>query len=140
MRGKVRDVMTPAPVAMSAATPLRAAAEAMRDAQIGDVLVLDQEERLIGIVTDRDLVVRAMAAGADPQSTALGEIATALPVTVAPDEEASSVVELMRQHAVRRVPVVQGTDTVGIVSLGDLAVERDPTSALAEISFQHANN
>ena len=111
----------------------------MRDAKIGDVLVVDEADRLLGIFTDRDLVVRGIAAGADLETTAVGEVAGPAPVTVRPDPRPAQAVDLMRENGVRRIPVVNGDDAFGIVSLGDLAVERDPTSALADISAQPPN-
>lgn len=140
MQPRIQDVMTPAPVTLPATAPLRAAAEAMRDSRIGAVLVVDQADRLIGIVTDRDVVVRGVAAGADPETTAIADVATPTPLTVELDDDPEDAVALMRENGIRRVPVVNGPDAVGIVSLGDLAVDRDSTSALAEISAQPANN
>lgn len=139
MQSRIQDIMTPAPMTLPATASLRVAAETMRDAKIGDVLVVDEAERLLGIITDRDLVVRGIATGADLDSTAVGEIATPAPVTVRPQDDPRKAVELMRENGVRRIPVVNGQETVGIVSLGDLAVERDSTSALADISAQPPN-
>lgn len=126
--------MTPDPVCLPADTTAVIAAQKMRDHDIGDVLVLGNGE-LRGIVTDRDLVVRGLASQADPNLTRIGDLATPHPACLSPDDPAEAAVRLMREKRVRRVPVC-GPDgrPVGIVSLGDLAVERDPNSALAEIS------
>jgi CBS domain-containing protein len=135
MQQKIANVMTLAPVTVPLTAPIRAAAALMRDAQVGDVLVVDGE-RLIGIVTDRDLVVRGLAEGADPDIVSVAEVATASPVTVGPQDDPAEAVALMRRHGVRRVPVVEEGVAVGVVSIGDLAQDRDGTSVLAAISAQ----
>ncbi|WP_371680409.1 CBS domain-containing protein [Streptomyces sp. NBC_01276] len=134
MTRRVHEVMTGNPVTVDRQTSLAEAARVMRDASIGDVLVLDGG-RLCGIVTDRDIVVRALAEVRDPAVTTVGEICSTEPVTIGPDEHVDRAVEVMRRHALRRLPVV-GEDggLVGIVTLGDLEVERDPGSPLSFIS------
>ena len=134
----IRSVMTSKPVALQAGTTLVEAARAMRDHDVGDVIVLD-DDRLRGIVTDRDIVVRAVAEGRDPSRSILGEVSSGDVVAVAPDDPVDRAVELMRQHAVRRLPVVEQGRPVGIVSLGDLAAGRDPNSALGQISGARPN-
>jgi CBS domain-containing protein len=139
MAQKVREVMTSAPVTMHPGQPLTTAAAAMRDQGIGAVLVADGG-KLTGIVSDRDIVVRAIADGRDPGSTTLADVCSGDTVTVTPDEDAEEAVRRMREHAVRRLPVVaDGGKPVGIVSIGDLAIERDERSALADISAQPPN-
>lgn len=135
----VRDVMTSDPLTMGVGETLTAAARQMRDADVGDIIVLDGG-RIRGIVTDRDIAVRALADELDPTTTTLGEIATRDLVTVAPDDDLQTAIGVMRTHSVRRIPVVQSERLVGVVSLGDLAVERDPGSVLAEISADEPNN
>ncbi|WP_372498713.1 CBS domain-containing protein [Yinghuangia soli] len=130
--------MTETPVTMDAKASIGDAARCMRDDDIGDVLVTDGE-KLYGVVTDRDLVVRAMAKQQDLEQTAVGSIASRSMVTVAPDDAVDHAVHVMRTHALRRLPVVDGERLVGIVSLGDLAREKDPTSALADISAAEPN-
>jgi CBS domain-containing protein len=104
-----------------------------RDAQIGDVMVIEHNQ-VCGIVTDRDIVVRTVAETRDPATTTLADICSHSLVTVTPTDSVEEAVRLIRTHAIRRLPVVGGGQAVGIVSLGDLAVERDPGSALGEIS------
>ncbi|MET8295603.1 CBS domain-containing protein [Streptomyces sp. NPDC005180] len=134
MARKVREVMTGNPVAVARTTSLAEAARVMRDADIGDVLVVD-EGRLRGILTDRDLVVRAVAGDRDPAETAVEAVCTTDLVTVGPDEGVDQAITLMRRKALRRLPVVTGDgELVGVVSLGDLVVEQDPGSALAAIA------
>jgi CBS domain-containing protein len=91
------------------------------------------------LVSDRDLVVRALAEAADPERTTVANACSDDLVTVSPDEDLDRAVELMREHSVRRLPVVEGDQPVGIVSLADMAIERDPQSALGDISAAKPN-
>ncbi|MFE6834834.1 CBS domain-containing protein [Streptomyces sp. NPDC057705] len=134
MTRRVHEVMTKNPVTVDKLTSLAEAARVMRDADIGDVLVVDGG-RLCGILTDRDLVVRAMAESRDPAETTVQAVSSSAPVTVRPDDKVDHAVDLMRRKALRRLPVqTEDGDLVGVVTLGDLAVESDPGSALAAIS------
>jgi CBS domain-containing protein len=135
---KVREVMTPNPVTVDADAPIMRAAEAMRQNDIGDVVVR-KNGKLCGILTDRDIVVRALAEGKDPESTKIDSICSQELVTVSPDQEASEAVKLMKERAIRRLPVVRNDDVLGIISLGDLAIAMDGRSALGEISAAPAN-
>ena len=135
----VRDVMTANPVTLPAQAPVLEAAKKMRDADIGDVIVLEGES-ICGVVTDRDIVVRVLAEEREPAGTKLGEICSRDLATVSPDDDLTQAGDLMRERTVRRVPVVEDGKPVGIVSMGDLAVERDPDSALGEISSAAPNN
>lgn len=139
MAQKVRDVMTEDVVTLQASAPIADAARRMRDADIGDVLVMN-DGTLCGLVTDRDIVVRAIAEGADPQFTKLSEICTQAVTSVGPDDTVEDVIRIMREKAIRRVPVLEGRRPVGIVSIGDLAIERDEESALADISAAESSN
>lgn len=131
----VADVMTPDPVAMIESETILNAAKAMREFDIGDVIVLDDTSaRPKGIVTDRDIAVRAVAEGLDPDRTTLVSICSEEIVFVSPDDPVDKAVRMMRDRAIRRLPVLDGEQVVGVVSLGDLALELDRTSALAEIS------
>ncbi len=134
----VRDVMSDSPVCLSEDTTINEAARSMRDRNIGDILVIDGD-RISGMITDRDIVVRALAAGRDPNGTTIAEIVTRDLVTIAPDDPIDRAVELMRRHSIRRLPVCQDGRPIGVVSIGDLAIERDPGSALADISNAPAN-
>ncbi|MFZ3599763.1 CBS domain-containing protein [Streptomyces sp. BH104] len=133
MADVVREVMTPGVVAVHPDASLVEAAQLMRAQDIGDVLVADGT-RVVGVLTDRDIALRAVADGADPLTVSAEAVCTPHPVAVGPDDEVSAAVALMREHAVRRLPVVQDGQAVGMVSLGDLALTRDPASALADIS------
>ena len=131
----VRDVMSPDPVSVDEATPVHDVAVLMRERDIGDVIV-ERQGRAAGIVTDRDIVVRAVASGEDPETLQAGDICSGDIVTVAPDTTVEDAAALMGDAAVRRLPVVDGDRAVGIVSLGDLAQAEDPDSALADISAE----
>jgi CBS domain-containing protein len=136
----VRDVMTAHVVTLPSETTLAEAARTMREQDIGDIVVTDGAGPA-GLVTDRDIVVRAVAERRDPASTSLGEILTPDLVTVRPDDTVQSAALLMRDHAVRRVLVCESDQTlVGILSIGDLAEEIDPESVLGGISRAAPNN
>jgi CBS domain-containing protein len=135
----VSDVMTADPLTVDTAATVTAVAQRMRDAAIGDVIIT-AGDRVLGIVTDRDITVRAIAADIDPRATSIGDVITRDLVTVAPDDDLKAAEGLMRVHAVRRLPVLDGDRLVGVVSLGDLAVEEDSDSLLAEISVTEPNN
>lgn len=134
----VADVMTPAPTTIGMSETLQTAAQVMAAQDVG-ALVVQAGHTTIGIVTDRDLVVRGLAEGLGLEAM-VGEVASEDIVTVGPDVAVETAVQVMRTAAVRRVPVLDGDTVVGIVSLGDLAVERDPMSALAEISEAEPND
>ena len=139
MAQTVREVMTADPRTVDADDTIADTARLMRDEDVGAVIVLNGQ-RIEGIATDRDIAVRAVADGRDPQGTSIGEIASRDLVQLAPDETVDRAVQLMRERSVRRLPVVDGDRPVGILSLGDLAVERDRGSALADISSAQPNN
>jgi CBS domain-containing protein len=138
MAQKVNEVMTPVPVAVPPDTSLAEVGDLMRQHGIGDVLVV-HEGRLRGLVTDRDIVIRAVAAQRDVSGTTAADICSTNMITVAPGEDAGEAVRLMREHAVRRIPVVDGDRPIGMVSIGDQAVQRDERSALADISAEPPN-
>lgn len=110
----------------------------MRDADIGNVVVLDGQQTC-GILTDRDVVVRAIAEGHDPAVTSLRGICSRNLTALSPRDSVADAVRLMRQKAIRRLPVVENHRAVGIVSIGDLALEKDPQSALGDISAAPPN-
>jgi CBS domain-containing protein len=139
MAQQVRELMTRAPLMVDVNDTLTQAARQMRDADVG-VLIVTHTGDVRGVVTDRDITVRAVADELDPRTTRLAEIITHDLVAVSPEDDVATAVELMRTHAVRRLPVLDGEKVVGIVSLGDLAVERDSDSVLAQISADEPNN
>ncbi|MGW0550991.1 CBS domain-containing protein [Streptomyces altiplanensis] len=129
----VREVMTAGVAAVRPDASLVEAAQLMRAQDIGDVLVA-RDNQLIGVLTDRDIALRAVADGLDPLTVSAESVCTPATACVGPDDEVSTAVTLMRQHAVRRLPVVEGGLPLGVVSIGDLAEIRDPQPALADIS------
>ena len=129
----VREVMTPNPVKIPKTGTVAEAARIMLGADIGDVIVTDGD-RMVGLLTDRDIVVRAVALDLDADETTVGSICTAEVTTIGPEDTVDEAVRTMRRGAIRRLPVVSDGRPVGFVSLGDLALERDPESALADIS------
>ena len=134
MAQTVSEVMTANPRTIDPDDYVVEAARAMRDTDAGDVLVVDDDGHLTGIVTDRDVVVRALADGRDPNETRVSDVCTTDVRTVTPDQGVDDAIHLMREHDIRRIPVVEDGRPVGIVSLGDLAVARDERSVLADIS------
>ena len=140
MTQQIQEIMTKQVHAVRSDTPLLEVARMMRDLRIGDVLVTNRDGTLRGIVTDRDIVVRAIATALPVDRTQVGEIISDNLVNVSPTASIEETVALMRDHAIRRVPVVRDGKAIGIVSIGDLARQQDPTSALAEISSATPNN
>ena len=139
MSERIRDVMTTNPETLPESTIVREAAETMRANDIGDVVIVDDNGAISGILTDRDIVVRVVAEGRDPRATRIGDIASRELTAVSPDDPVDRAVLLMRERAIRRLPVVDKGKPVGIVSIGDLALDRDPDSALADISAAPPN-
>ena len=135
----LRDVMTSDPVTLPSEACIADAARVMRDKNIGDVIVT-RNGSICGIATDRDVVVRAVADGQDPTTTPLGAVCSQSLATVTVETPIEDAISLMRDKAVRRLPVVEDGRAVGIVSIGDLAEVRDPRSALADISSAAPNN
>lgn len=131
--------MTTRLVTMDGNDTLTAAAQEMRDSAIGDVIVTNGDE-VIGIVTDRDITVRGVAEGLDVNNTPLRQIVSQDVVTVSQYDDAVAAADLMRTYGVRRLPVLEEGRLIGLVSLGDLAVEREPQSVLADISADEPNN
>ena len=139
MAQTVRDVMSTDLVTCPSSAPLSDAAGYMRDRDIGDVLVVD-DGSIRGIVTDRDIVVRCVADGADVKTAKVGDVCSANLTTVTADATIEEAARIMRDNALRRLPVVDRGMPVGIVTLGDLAVQADPRSALGGISAARPTN
>ena len=138
MAQTVNEVMTHDPQITSPGAPVTEAAQIMRNDDVGAVLIGDGD--LQGIVTDRDITVRVVADGRDPDEVKVSEIATESPVTLTGDESVEDAAKLMREHDVRRLPVVQDGRPVGIVALGDLAVEGRGGDVLQDVSAAAPNN
>ncbi|MGW7528352.1 CBS domain-containing protein [Streptomyces sp. NPDC054783] len=138
MAQHVREIMTSDPVTVSERTPITEVARLMRERNIGDIIVGDADH-VRGLVTDRDLVIRAIAEHRDPDATTVADVCSTDLITCSPQDAVDEAVRLMREHALRRLPVVDEGHLVGALSLGDLAVEEDPRSALADISAAPPN-
>jgi CBS domain-containing protein len=131
----VADVMTAMPETVTPETTLEEAARRMRDGDIGDVLVADETGgELQGIVTDRDITIRAVAAGSDPSTTTVASVLSSDLQSVSPSDAIQIAAARMRSANVRRLPVLEAGRPVGIVSLGDLAIATDSGATLADIS------
>jgi CBS domain-containing protein len=135
--GKVRDVMTPAPVGVYYSQTIGETARVMRDSQVGAVLVVN-DGALAGLVTDRDLVIRGLSEGMGPDEP-VGPLCSGDLVGVTADADLTQAAQLMRENAVRRLPVINEGQVVGIVSMGDIAISADADSALAAVSRADAN-
>ena len=130
---KIRELMTSAPVAAELSDPVSAAAKAMREHGIGAVLVTDQG-KLVGLVTDRDITVRVLAQGRDPRDVPVSEIASREIVVIGPDDDTEDAARLIAERAVRRIPVVEDGVAIGVVSLGDLELAKEERTPLADVS------
>ena len=140
MAEPITRTMTENPITVTGEDTVRAAAKIMRDLGVGSVIVSDGDNHINGLLTDRDIVIRCLAEGMDPDRTMAASICSKRLTTLRPDDTDEDAVEQMREHAVRRLPVVDEDGSIlGMVSMGDLALKRDPTSALAEVSKAPAN-
>jgi CBS domain-containing protein len=123
MAKNVRDVMTSNPRSIEPSTTVTEAARLMKTEDVGSLPIVDGDQ-LVGVVTDRDIVIRVVAEGKDPQSTTVGEIASRDLVTVDPEQDLDEALRLMAQHQVRRLPVAEEDGKlVGILAQADVARE-----------------
>jgi CBS domain-containing protein len=118
---KIKDLMTPKPAVCRPEDTASQAATLMKQQDCGAIPVVGDGGKLVGIITDRDIVLRVVAAGKDPRSTPVSEVMTADPVTLAPDSNADEAEKLMADRQVRRLPIVEGGRLVGIVVTAQLA-------------------
>jgi len=116
-----RDIMTGSAECAQTTDSLADAAKKMRDLDVGGLPICGEDGRLAGMLTDRDIVVRCVAEGRDPASTRVGDLAEGKPVTIGADDSIEETLRTMRQHGVRRLPVIDGHELVGIVSQADVA-------------------
>jgi len=117
---KVRDLMTADPATLAPDATLGEAATLMKQEDCGSIPIVDNG-RLVGIVTDRDIVIRAIAAGKDPRSTRVSEVMSADPVTIGSDDDAREAETLMADRQIRRLPVCDDGKLAGILVIGQLA-------------------
>jgi signal-transduction protein with cAMP-binding, CBS, and nucleotidyltransferase domain len=137
MDKKVRDIMTPNPVGVYYDQTIAEAAQLMRDAGVGAALVVNGD-LLGGVVTDRDLVVRGLAEGVDADAP-VGPLCSSQLVGVDAGADIADAELLMQENAVRRLPVIEDEQIVGIISMGDIAVCANSESSLAAVSRTTAN-
>ena len=138
MADTVKELIKGDPVTVEASATVEEAAKLMDEKDIGNVLVVENGE-VQGLVTDRDIAVRVVAKGNGADASVREACSTEVE-TLSPDDSVEDAIDKMRQADVRRLPVVDDGKPVGIVSLGDLAVDRDTDSALGDISAAAPNN
>ena len=121
MADTARDVMTPDAQCIGENESVVDAAKRLRDLNVGAMPICGEDDRLKGMLTDRDIVVKVLAEGRDPSSTRAGELGEGKPVTIGADDSLDEALRTMTEHKVRRLPVIDGHDLVGIISQADLA-------------------
>jgi CBS domain-containing protein len=132
-----QDIMTPAPQCVRHDQTLVDAARMMATMDVGSLPICGPEGKLVGMLTDRDIVVRCLAAGDDPSAVTAGELAEGKPTYVAADADISEVLRVMQEQQIRRVPVIEDRQLVGIISQGDISLSAAPSATgetVAQIS------
>ncbi|WP_016700609.1 CBS domain-containing protein [Actinoalloteichus spitiensis] len=120
-----REIMTPGARCVSTEESVRDAANRLAELDVGALPICGNDNRLKGLITDRDIVVRVLARGKDPRAVHVGELAQGEAVTVGADDDAHEVLRTMTRHRVRRLPVIDGHTLVGMVSQADVARSLD---------------
>ncbi|ALG15285.1 CBS domain-containing protein [Kibdelosporangium phytohabitans] len=118
---RAREIMTPDPTCVQASQTIRDAAQLMADKGVGALPICGEDNRLKGMITDRDIVVKVIAEGKDPRAVTAGELAQGEAVTIGADDEATEIMNTMAEYKVRRLPVIDGHELVGIISTADVA-------------------
>ena len=116
-----RDIMTPNPECIGESEDLQVAASKLRDLGVGALPICGEDNRLKGMVTDRDIVIKCLAEGKDPKNTKAGELGQGKPVTIGADDSVEEAIRTMQEHKVRRLPVIDGHELIGMLSQGDIA-------------------
>jgi CBS domain-containing protein len=122
-----RDIMSTNPKCIGENDPLTMAARLMRDLDVGALPICGEDGRLKGMLTDRDIVIKCLADGGDPAQTTAGSLAEGKPVTIDVDEDIRNALTLMEEHQVRRLPVIEEHQLVGIIAQADIALSLSPT-------------
>ena len=125
MAKKARDIMTPDAQCVGENDTVLDAAKRLAELGVGAMPICGEDDRLKGMLTDRDIVVKVLAQGKDPGSTTAGELGEGKPVTIGADDSATEALRTMAEHQVRRLPVIDGHDLVGMVSQADVARNLD---------------
>jgi CBS domain-containing protein len=116
-----REIMTPDVTCVGEREDILAAARKMAELDVGALPICGEDNRLKGMLTDRDIVVKVLARGKDPKSVTAGELAEGKPVTIGADDDAQEILRTMSGHKVRRLPVIDGHTLIGMVALADVA-------------------
>ena len=134
MGKSAREVMTGGAECIGENDTLADAARRLAELDVGAMPICGEDDRLKGMLTDRDIVVKAIAQGKDPSSTRAGELAEGKPVTIGADDSVDEALHTMMDHKVRRLPVIDGHDLIGVVSQADLAknIDEDKVGDLVE--------
>ena len=125
MAKKARDIMTGSPECVGENDSVLDASSKLAKLNVGSMPICGEDNRLKGMLTDRDIVVKVLAEGRDPSSTKVGELAEGKPVTIGADDSIRETLDTMARHKVRRLPVIDGHDLVGVVSQADIAANLD---------------
>jgi CBS domain-containing protein len=135
MAKTAREVMTGGAECVGENETLLDAARKLAELDVGAMPICGEDDRLKGMLTDRDIVVKALAQGKDPGSTRAGELAEGKPVTIGADDSVEEALQTMKDHKVRRLPVIDGHDLIGIVSQADLAqnIDEEKVGDLVEV-------
>ena len=135
-----RDIMMPGVECVKEGESLVVAAQKMRDLDVGSLPICGNDNRLKGMLTDRDIVVKCIADGVDPATVMAGSLAQGKPITIGVDDDIQVAIETMKTHQIRRLPVLDGHDLVGIISQADIAhalSNQEVGSLVDEISQPH---
>jgi CBS domain-containing protein len=116
-----REIMTGSAECVGENETLEQAARKMKQLDVGSLPICGEDNRLKGMVTDRDIVIKCLAEGKDPKNTKAGELGQGKPVTIGADDSVEEAIRTMQEHKVRRLPVIDGHDLVGMLSQGDIA-------------------
>jgi CBS domain-containing protein len=125
MSKTAREIMTSGAECIGAKESVTDAAQKMAELDVGALPICGEDDRLKGMLTDRDIVVKVLAEGKDPTQTKAAELGREKPVTIGADDSAEEILRTMSEHKVRRLPVIDGHELIGVVSQGDLAGELD---------------
>lgn len=117
-----RDIMTGGAECVGENETLIEAARKMRDLDVGSLPICGEDQRLKGMLTDRDIVVKCLAEGGDPSSTTAGNLAQGKPVTIRADDDVSEALATMKEHQIRRLPVIDGHELIGMLTQADVAL------------------
>ena len=140
MASTAREIMTGGVECVNEDETVLDAAKKMQQLDVGALPICGNDERLKGMLTDRDIVVKVLAQGKDPSSTKAGDLAEGKPVTIGADDSLEELVRTMAQHQVKRVPVIDGQQLIGVVSEADLAEHATPEHVVSVVRGVYAED